>query len=325
VRQTGAVPPTEELPALNPHELRAAKPALVPNDTAVIPLAPLEPPKPVRQPTPRPQPAPAASEDSVEIDEAAVPQYGFAGVYRGLAFHYFKTAANILAVILFSILLAIVLYLQTRPPDWVVGIAVIATLILLIALVVLLFVSPLLGLLGSILCLSVPSGTRGARGFIMVSVLLDVLPIAGLGVGYLLDAQGVLDWPPTDPRTGFGPATRLAQVFGTLSGLGAVSFFLVFLSCLSRYFRDRVLADEAFALIGRVWAVAAGWVVVGALFACLAYLDANRQQYDQSLIIGLGLFVLITVPLALWASIWMLRGILDLIGSVRHVILSRTT
>lgn len=269
-----------------------------------------------------------AAEDDDETEESnepAVPQYGFAGVYRGLGFHYFKTAAQLLGAILLAVLLAIVLYVQTRPPEWVMVAARFSMVVIVLALALLFMLAVVLGLLGSILCLSVPRDTRGARTMIIISVLLEILPLAGLGLAYLIDAQQPPEAQAIDPSTGFGPATRIAQVLAYLCALGSLSFFLLFLSRLSRYFRQRVVAAEAFALVGRVWAVAAGWLLVGGLFACLAWLDANRHRFDSSLIIGVGLFVLITVPLAVWANIWILRGILDLIGSVRHIVLSRTT
>lgn len=290
------------------------------------------PPAPEMPPPPTPSNAaaqPSATPVERTLDQAdqeaeqpAPPRHGFEGVYRGLGFHYFKTAGYLLATVLLSILVGIVLYLQTGPPEWVQFVAGVAIIILVLALATQLLLASLLGLIGSMLCLSAPSATR-ARGLILASFLLEVLPVVATGIGFLLDQVRVLEWPPPDPWTGIGPATRIAQSIGSIGGLASWTLFMLFLWQLSRHFRDRIVASEALTLIGRGWAIVGGWSVVILLCIGLAWLDAHRQQQDQSVILGAGLFVILAVILVLAASLWVLRSVLDLIGSVRHIVLAR--
>lgn len=276
------------------------------------------------------QPAPPAGGDAEEGGDAAAepplePQYGFAGVYYGLIWHYFKVADLLLTMIVVAVALALYLYRQTNPPTWVASLVEIAQVVARIALVLLVAAVPVLGLVGSFRCLSVPREARNSRQMIWGAMLLEVLTAALLLVAIAVSLADADAWV----REHLGAfASRLlgyAPLLALLAGLGAISFFLLFAEQLCRYFRDRASATEAFALLGRTWAVTAGWVIVGTLIGLYVWLGENRHRYDPSIAIGVGLFVLITLPLALWASIGLLRGMLDLVGSLRHLIWIRTT
>lgn len=157
---------------------------------------------------------------------------------------------------------------------------------------------------------------------------LVLLLIAVAGSLRLISVAPVPEGDSSKPSGIFGLVVWIvdhALILALLANLGAMSFFLLFAEQLNRYFRDRTSAAEAFALLGRAWAVAAGWVIVGTLIALHAWLGENRHRFDPSIALGVGLFIVITLPLALWASIWVLRGILDLIGSLRHLIWIKTT
>ncbi len=274
--------------------------------------------------------------DADQSDESELPlepQYGFAGVYHGLIWHYYKIAAMLLVMILVAVAVALHLYRQTQPPAWIRLTAKTAEWVVTLAAFVLVAAAPALGLVGSIRCLTVPREARSSRSMICGATVLEVLGLVLL----LIAVAGSFGLVPATPVTESDSAQpggifRLivwivdhALILALLANLGALSFFLLFAEQLNRYFRDRTSAAEAFALLGRTWAVAAGWVIVGTLIALHAWLGENRHRFDPSIALGVGLFIVITLPLALWASIWVLRGILDLIGSLRHLIWVKTT
>ncbi|MCS6976868.1 MAG: hypothetical protein NZM31_07660, partial [Gemmatales bacterium] len=262
------------------------------------------------------------------------PQYGFAGVYYGLAWHYFKVAGLLVAVLLLAVAAAVRLYRQTNPPHWLVLATEMVEGLVVLGLSLAILVSPMLGVVGSIRCMTVPRDARNSRTMIMGATGLELVSLLLLSVGVV---HGLVGWyfSPllNEGGAGFretlGPALNWlvehALILGLLANLGALSFFLLFVEQLNRYFRDRTSAAEAFALLGRTWAVAAGWVVVGTLVSLHVWLGQNRHRFDPSISLGVGLFVIITLPLALWASIWLLRGMLDLVSSLRHLIWMRTT
>lgn len=268
-----------------------------------------------------------------ESEPPLEPQYGFAGVYYGLSWHYYKIAALLLVMFLVAVAVALHLYRETQPPDWIRLTAETVEWIVTLAAFVLVGAAPVLGLVGSIRCLSVPREARNSRSMMIGTTVLEVLGLLLL----VLAVAGPLRLIAVSPvpeagmsevagkRGLFGWVVDHALILALLANLGALSFFLLFAEQLNRYFRDRTSAAEAFALLGRAWAVAAGWVIVGTLIALHAWLGENRHRFDPSIVLGVGLFILITLPLALWASIWVLRGILDLIGSLRHLIWIKTT
>jgi hypothetical protein len=309
---TQLVPAASASPSAQDDNGRSAKMADAPTERLVAAAPP-------------PQPQAAEEPQPEEADLPVEPQYGFAGVYYGLAWHYWKIAAALLAVVVLAGVVALSFYALTGPPSWVLLIVEglrwcgLAVLLFLVALAL------LLGLVGSWRCLTVPPDTRGSRQMILVSGILEAVPFVALAVAAAADFLRGDGWPANGMRSGMGQGLWWTAVLAPLASLGSLSFFLLFAARLSRYFRNPALASEALALIGRLWATAGGWVVAAALLALLAWFDAHRHRFDVSIRIGVGLFFGITGPLAVWAGFTVLRGILDVIGSLRHLIWIRTT
>lgn len=332
---TGPLPMTAsktQVPLGSDTQVLDKSPAAVPTEGAPRPV----PPDARTEEISRNEAEATGQDDADQVDESEPPlepQYGFAGVYYGLVWHYYKVAALLLVMLLVAVAVALHLYRETQPPDWIRLTAETAEWVVTLAAFLLVVAAPVLGLVGSIRCLTVPREARSSRSMIGGATVLEVLGLALLLIAVagslrLISVTPVPEGDSSKPNGIFGLVAWVvdhALILALLANLGAMSFFLLFAEQLNRYFRDRTSAAEAFALLGRAWAVAAGWVIVGTLIALHAWLGENRHRFDPSIALGVGLFIVITLPLALWASIWVLRGILDLIGSLRHLIWIKTT
>jgi hypothetical protein len=235
---------------------------------------------------------------------------GLDTVNIGLGFHYAR-----MVVILFGLLGMIVLLFAAaaagaraagaakagRPADPDVAGLVIVVVLALCVTIALNFVAPLLGLVGSILCSFAPAQS-GAKGFIIASLVLDLL---SLPVAIVLQFVNLI------------PAFKGIAVLGAipafLMGFIAWAMFMLFLKQLCSYLSEDAMANEAMAIMMR-----------GLLILCVA------PVLVIGLVVVVGVFMccgLIPTGLLLFYSVYyffeFLRRQLDLIGSMRQVILSR--
>jgi hypothetical protein len=105
-----------------------------------------------------------------------------------------------------------------------------------------------------------------------------------------------------------------------LCTVAAWAFFMLFLWRLAAGFGERVLAQESLSILAVGLGVTAGWAVIIALISFLGPLAQRLQGVEYGSVV---LLMLALPVLGLLGVIWLLWRVLDLIGSVRHVILSK--
>ncbi len=207
---------------------------------------------------------------------------GLEKVNLGLGFHYARLVL-LLVTLIGQLLVGAVAGVAVGNPNLVPVVGVLTVLLLVSA-----GVQALLGIVGSIFCLAVPTAS-GARGIILISMVLDVLALP-LGVVMFL-----LDFP---------------DVLGMLMGLVSWILFMVFLSRLAAFVREGVLSQTCMELLwhGLILFLAAplGLVVVG--FG-LRFLPCIGPLIFLALLLGYIVYL-----------IKFLFMILEAIGSLRQVI-----
>jgi hypothetical protein len=237
-------------------------------------------------PDPDDEPEPTPRKSSKRERRAAL-----ARVNRGLGFRYAQLLLYLIALLLFAVTLFVSNFTASSAPATRFLVLALAYLIIGVSLV-----TPVLGLVGSILCLWVPAAS-GARPYIIVSCLLDVLSVP-LGIALFL-----LRWPSVLTAPLWVPSWIL---------------FLFFLRNLSEYLRERACAAEALQAVWHWLGLSVGMPVLIALLGAGAYFLG---------FVGFCLFMVVGSALMLvwlaWAIKYVVR-VLDLIGSLRQVILSRT-
>jgi hypothetical protein len=244
-----------------------------------------------------PAPPPARDEDSRTRAQKGRPTEGpvrLNRVGRGLGFHYAR-----LVLFLLEILLFLVLGLLGVTPDSL-PTRVLAMTLALVTFGIILLV-PLLGLIGSILCLWVPPESA-ARRFIWTSLVIDLI-LLGLSVfGGIAEAAGI---------------ARLLWQGGSLV-LAVLSwvFFMLFLIRLGWYFDEPVIAEDGRALL--IKGIALAVLVPLGLVGILVMLYALPP-------VGCLLVLLTPVLLVVVLVVYIkfLFQQLALIGSLRQVIRSQ--
>jgi hypothetical protein len=184
----------------------------------------------------------------------------------------------------------------------------------LVILLIILWILPLLGLTGSILCLWVPRQTK-ALSMVVSSLTLDgaqfpfvlVLTVANLGpVGF-----------------------TIILMLGFLLGVAAWVFFMVFLAFLGQYLEEPHMADEAYRLLQRGIVILVSYlamqIVFRAIVAGMIGSQEDKPPETHILFLFWVLFSVILLITTLWVIIIVkfLFEIIALIGSLRQVILSR--
>jgi hypothetical protein len=185
-------------------------------------------PPPMTESEPGPSAAPPKDADPDRARETA----RWAWTKRGLGFHYARIVVIILSFLAY--LFALVLQSVHATP---------VAAVLLCSSFGVSLVGPALGLIGSLLCLRVPS-QAGARPFIILSLMLDVIVIPSTSLQY----TGVL----TAAAEAVGLSTPLLAliVFGALQMADWV-FYIFFQRRLAQFFDDDNAADEAVQVLVR--------------------------------------------------------------------------
>jgi hypothetical protein len=178
----------------------------------------------------------------------------------------------------------------------------IALILLVIVGVTIRFIVPLLGLVGSILCMWVPARS-GAKGLIIASLVLDVISIP---LSILLNLLSVLPGSvAVAAALGTIPAFVLAFV--------AWALFMLFLRQLCNYLDEVPMGDEAMAILMRgILIMFVTPIVLFALFILIGIVPC-LGAFPAGFIFFYSLYYFFVF----------LRRQLDLIGSLRQVIYSK--
>jgi hypothetical protein len=228
-------------------------------------------------------------------------------VNLGLGFHYARIAVMLAGVALLFVGLAVGTFVavvgsaQARQGHVSKGTIVSVGLVWLVFALVgftFRFVTPLLGLAGSSLCMWVPLHT-GAWGCMLASLILDA--VATL-VSLLLLLPGLVS---------SSEGAALAALPAFLLSLAAWVLFVIALYRLSVYLKEEKMAEEAVQILQRGIAILILTPLV--LFALVA-------------LAGSCVGALFSPPIALYSLYYLfffLRRQLDLVGSLRQVIASR--
>jgi hypothetical protein len=209
----------------------------------------------------------------------------------GLACHYLRLVLLLLCILGFLCLLIIPAFFELILPD---------SLVLLMALLTwgMIFATPVLGLVGSLLCLGIPRAARACR-YIAVAVVFDLLPLV---LGYFVATDYFSE-----------PEVLLASIAAPAAQFVAWTFFMVFLRELARYLNRDIEAEEALRLL-KMWILL---ITFAALVTGITFRVADL----------IGYFLVLVIPLALYFFYLLLKFLLDqlgLIGTLRQVIRSRT-
>jgi hypothetical protein len=253
------------------------------------------------------------------------PLKGYETVNLGLGFHYAKTALQLLALLLLLLTGGMVLYLALAPPDLVMAAVLIVGAGMIFLTLGLFLLAPMLGFIGSILCLSVPRSE--AKWFIIGSFLLELLPLL---FGVAVQVVQVIALPEIKlPREAGNLQVPwpliLAQLFSWPCLLLSWVLFMLFLWQLGREVRDRTLASESLAILGKglVLAVGLGFGLFSSIGMTFLW-NAKPQAPARFLAVVCGLVlaaVILYVPRTAFQLLW---RTLDLLGTTRHQISRRS-
>jgi hypothetical protein len=281
---------------------------------------PLPPPMPAAPPRPRRRPPQDELEEvpeEVVYEEEERPRprklktrHRMQRVSLGLAFHYFKILCYLVMMLTFLIG-SIVASTAARAGS---GFVVNLVGVMVCFSMILVMVTPVLGFVGSLLCLWVPQKT-GAKPLIIVSFGLDS---GAIGLGLLsvitsFTAGASAAGGSAGTAMGMAGASLIFIILSPLVAFAGWILFMLFLRNLAYYFGDDATGDEALTVM--VLTIAIGFGGAVGLFV-LALLLRNTGQ--------VALFVLGVASLA-WmiAMIKVLFRALHLIGTLRVQLNSR--
>jgi hypothetical protein len=166
------------------------------------------------------------------------------------------------------------------------------------------FVQPVLGIMGSVLCLWVPDKAK-AKGFILASLVIDVL---ALPIGLGLTIASMMLHPEGQPAP-----IRLIGLAPLATGpMGMASWVLLifFLRRLAYYLKEREAGDEALRVVLR----ALGVILVGPIALTFALLIFIFVWW-----IGVPT-VFVTIFAGVGMLLKVLFGTLEIIGGLRKAI-----
>jgi hypothetical protein len=263
-----------------PAPVAAPPPAPTVNATAPAPPPPAAAPA---QPAAATPPAPAAETPGEQPPPPPMPELVW--VDWGLGFHYARLPVFLLSVLVGLLIAVLKDFLD---PEWVARIG-------LILVVGILLLSPVLGLVGSVLCLKFPREANvrplllGSLGFDVAAILLGLLVLGG----------------------SFTPGgSVIVQIVGGAAELVAWMLFMVFLDQAARFLNQEVASAEALRLLKSGIVLTVVW---GLVFAAVLALAASLGSPVYLVALPLALYLLVMTLLFLFQQ-------LALISTVRQVI-----
>ncbi len=228
-------------------------------------------------------------------------------VNLGLGFHY-AWHLGFLGVFLLAIIILIAVYMAfvTRS----IGGLQVAKFLGLLLLIDGAVVMPLLGLVGSILCIWVPAEAKG-RPLIIVSLALNAALIPMMPLYFLVNLG----------LAGYYVIFGLTAVLD----IGAWVMFMLFAKTVSEYLDEWALSREAVDSIFRGIIYLVGTVVVYFIFQLIMKAVAPMMQYQVTYIVFLlvgGLLIFGWIAW-LWVLAKFVMTVMQMIASLRQVIYSR--
>jgi hypothetical protein len=253
----------------------------VPRPSRLAPLPP-EPPSDVGDP-----PLVVSTGEPLAEEETPLTEYpGMAKVRQGLGYHYARVVVLLLTIFVLCVSYAFGTFAEIIPVlHEISGVGLLLTIILL-------YLQPLLGLVGSILCLAVPPQS-GARGYIIASVVLD---LAAIPIGAVITFSDI----PT--------------IAGAPLGFVAWVLFMLFLRHLANFLHRWVEESESREILFDGFLL----LVPPLLVLLLSWVSLLTNLPRLYLIIAVALFFAWLVQ-----GIKFLFALVDLIGGLRDAIQSR--
>jgi hypothetical protein len=284
----GTTSPPQEASANSSPQAAPPVPAPAPAPIAEAPAAPPANAAVLNVPLTSSAPAPdltAGPPPTLGEKPAPSPQPEFVWVDWGLGLHYFRLPVFLLSVLVGLALAVLKDFLDARFLTYAGFMVTLGSLL----------VAPLLGAVGSGLCLKFPRDAkvrpllRGSLAFDLLAIVMGVLVIVGA----------------------FGKGGSVfAQIVGGAFELVAWMIFMVFMDQASRYLGQEVASFEALGLLKKGIVLTVVWGLIGAAVLALAA--------------DLGLLVyVVAVPLAVYllvVTFFFLIQVLALVGTIRQVI-----
>jgi hypothetical protein len=229
-------------------------------------------------------------------------------VNLGLGFHYLRlivlVAALVILVVFLVTLTGAIMYLSQT----LYGMSLVSAVLLRI----LLWVLPVLGITGSVLCLYVPSQSRSLP-MIIISLCLDAIQFPFVVILMLVKTES----------TSFLVLTLVTLILS----VAAWVLFMVFLAILCWYLEEENMAYDAYRLIRKGLTLLGCYLLTQVIFRLIvaALFPAGKEMAADGLFLWWIMFMLIVQVTIVWVVIIIrfLFEIIALIGSIRQVILSR--
>jgi hypothetical protein len=241
----------------------------------------------------------------------------------GLAFYYADILTVLIGLVIViggSFLVGVAAAGSTagRTPGGAAGAVGAASVIVLLGDVAMVFIAPLLGITGGILCCWVPSKT-GAKPLIIASAALSggalLCPLLAIIVG----AGGAL----SGLGAGAGAMGMVLILFSPLLSLAGFILFMLFLRQLATYLSEHGAADEAMSIIIQSLLLLIGAPIGLFILAMIAAALSRDRASTTAIGCIFGLFILAAAIAWLVFAIKLLFAILNLIASLRQVLRSQ--
>jgi hypothetical protein len=222
----------------------------------------------------------------------------------GLGFHYARILCFLIVITTTTFLLVLYPILSREGEPVVAVIGCLANVALAL--------TPVLGLVGSLLCLWLPKKTGVARNLISVSFGLDAGALGGLVIGFLVTvaASGV-NVGGLGGGTGALSAALLLILLGILAMFAAWILFMLFLRSLAWYLDDSASGDEAMHLM--IWTISLS-LVPPLIIWTLAFSIARTTRSPVAA--GIVAYGCMLIWLVVYAKV--LFKILELLATIRQ-------
>jgi hypothetical protein len=190
-------------------------------------------------------------------DAAPTKRQALEKVHLGLTFHYARLVLLLVSVV--TLIGCLVFSAMAAKEQKVVSTTGVLAIVTIIVTAALSLVQPILGMVGSMLCLWVPAKSE-AKGFILASLVVDALTLpVGLGLTILAMALQVGGEQ--------SPLKLLAALATAPMGMISWILFIFFLRKLAYYLRQQDHGDDALRLVIQALAI----VVLGPVALGLAF------------------------------------------------------